>query len=243
MPTSFCCVVALLAGALLQARPAPTHRVDEIVAGALRARGGVAALKAVTSIKRTGHTTLSGSQVPVTIWTRRPNFFRRELELPGLLVILAYDGKTFWSANARDAEGYPASGRAVEQAQEEAGFDTLLLDYKAKGHKVELVATEREGDRLLHHLKIVKKNGKTEHLYLDAKTGLEARAVSTTEREGTPVELVREFSDYRPVKDIVVPFVIRDFANKTLVSETTFEAVDVNVPMDESLFRMRSKGP
>jgi outer membrane lipoprotein-sorting protein len=249
MPSTIVWVVVLLAGSLVQPGAASKQSanskqsVDEIVAASLRARGGVEALKGVTSIKRSGHTTLSGSSVPVTVWAKRPNLFRREMELPALLVILAYDGHTFWSANARDAAGQTVPGPPAERAQEEAAFDTILLDYKAKGHKVELVGTERQGDRLIHHLKVLKRNGKTEHYYLDAKTGLETRVVSTAEMPGgVKVEIAKEFSDYRPVKGILVPFHIRDFANDALVSETTLDSVEINVRLEDSLFRMPTKG-
>lgn len=238
IPFKFVGAVALLLGSLPQSSAEPKQSVDEIVAATLKARGGVEALRAVTALKRIGHTTLSGSAVPITIWAKRPNMFRREMELPALLVILGYDGKTFWTANARGGPGQAAPGPALERAQEEAAFDSVLLDYRAKGHKVQLVGTEQQAKTLLYHLKVTKKNGKTEHYYVDAKTGLEARVVSTAEMAGQQVELAKEFSDYRTVKGIVVPFIIRDFANGTLVSETTLDIVEINPKLEDSLFRM-----
>jgi len=251
MPSAIVCVAALLAGSLVQQaagsipRAESKQSVDEIVAATLKARGGVEALKGVASIKRSGHTTLSGASVPVTIWAKRPDRFRREMQLQGLLVILGYDGQTFWTSSGGDLPAQRVSGPPAERAQEEAAFDTILLDYKAKGHKVDLLGTERLGKRDVYHLKVLKKNGKTEHYYLDTKTGLEARVVSTAEMPGgAKVEMAKEFSDYRPVKGILVPFVIRDFANDTLVSETTLDSVEINVPLEDSLFRMPApKGP
>ena len=70
---------------------------------------------------------------------------------------------------------------------------------------MEFVGTRLDGERSVHHLKLLKKNGKTEHYYIDAKTGLEMRRVYSAELGGVAVELAKEFSDYREVQGIRPP--------------------------------------
>ena len=79
--------------------------------------------------------TLSGSSASVTTWEKRPNLFRREIDMPGLRVVLGSDGTTAWSANGADLPVTPLSGPQAERLQDEALLETALLDYAKKGHE------------------------------------------------------------------------------------------------------------
>jgi hypothetical protein len=48
----------------------------------------------------------------------------------------------------------------------------------------------------------------------------------------------QEFSDYRDVDGIQVPFMIRTSTNGVLQSEVRVQTVEFNVAMDDALFRM-----
>ena len=60
-----------------------------------------------------------------------------------------------------------------------ADFDGALIDYKSKGHTVELVGKEKLRRRAdVYHLKVTMKDGHVQHYYLDAESGIELKTTS-----------------------------------------------------------------
>jgi hypothetical protein len=219
-----------------QQKPAAPLSAESIVAASINARGGAEALKRVASMKRVGSTMLNGAPVPVTTWAERPSSFRREMQVQGMTITIGSDGKTFWSSNGSSAQ--PVSGAALERAMADAAFDPPLLDYAKRGDTVKLVGTRSEGGRPVHQIQLKRANGRIEEHFIDGETYLETRTVSTVTQMGVQIEVAREFSDYRRVGTLVLPFLIREYASNALVSETTIESIELSVPIEASLFSM-----
>ena len=60
-------------------------------------------------------------------------------------------------------------------ASQDAEFDSVFVDYKQKGHAIELVGKETLNGAPVYHLKVTKKGGPPQDYYLDAETGLEKK--------------------------------------------------------------------
>jgi outer membrane lipoprotein-sorting protein len=233
--------------------------VDEIVAKNLEARGGVERLKALESAKITGDVVQQGVKVHLVTWAKRPNLMRREMEGPAaapgspgaanvpasngkVKVTVGFDGDTVWILNPFvNSEPQQITGPQAEVAKQDADFDSILLDYKAKGHKIELVGTEQIDSKPAYHLKITKKNGLVQDYYLDAATGLERRTNSTIEQGGNKMVITTDLSDYRKVDGLTMPFKMEQSVNGQPIAQVTISSWEVNVPMDDSLFKMPSK--
>ena len=128
-----------LAAALCMAVPvrtAPQGTVDELVAKNLAAKGGLAKLKAVETIKQTATMSMMGTNVPMTIYTKRPNMVRQEMTVDGKIVINAFDGETPWIINPIIGAERPivVSGPQAAMIKEQSSFDGPLVDYKEPGH-------------------------------------------------------------------------------------------------------------
>jgi hypothetical protein len=52
---------------------------------------------------------------------------------------------------------------------------------------------------------------------------------------------VTEFSDYRSVDGSMVPFVLKQRQNGTLIATTTLDKAEFNVPIDDAFFKMPTK--
>ena len=154
--------VALALGAGTALAQPPT--VDEIVARNLKSKGGTEKLRSMNTVKITGTITAQGMELPMTTWAKRPNMMRREMQLQGQKVVTAFDGTTVWLINpmAGAAEPQEVTGPPAAMAKDDADFDSLLVDYKEKGHTVEFVGTETVDGKKLQHLKITKKNGQVQ---------------------------------------------------------------------------------
>jgi outer membrane lipoprotein-sorting protein len=236
---------------------AHAQTVDEVIARNLQARGGVEKLRGLNSIRTTGSVEQEGRKFAFVTYAKRPNFMRRELEgtpPPGgpgrasipatsgpVKAIMAFDGQTAWTINPLMGPAPQVIPRPPgEAAKADADFDSPLLDYKAKGHKVELLGRESVAGKPAHHLKITLKNGSTLHYYLDVETGLEVRTATPLEQGGAKTELTADLSNYQTIDGLTVPFRMRQSIGSTQVADVTISKWEPNVPMDDELFKMPS---
>src|SRR5579864_997945 len=146
------CLMALVAVTTAAPR-ASAQTVDEIVARNIQARGGVEKIKAVQSMKQTSHMKIQGMSATLTLYAKRPNLSRQEMNIAGATAIAAFDGQNAWGVNPMTGQTTPKmlTGAAAEQVRSQAAFDPPLLDYRAKGSKVQYLGTEPDGARTLMH--------------------------------------------------------------------------------------------
>ena len=233
--------LALTLTAIVGSAPsAQTPTVDEIVARNLAAKGGVERLRAVTSVKMVGRIKMPAGEMPVTSWAKRPNLRRRENVSDGQTFVLAFDGKTVWGINPlMSPRPREITGPQADMTRQDADdFDSVLLDYKAKGRTVELIGTEAVQGITMHRLRVTTKTGAIQEIYLNADTMLEAKMVMQVEQGGRKGVVTSEFSNYKPVDGITVPFHIRQTYNGQVMAEVTYDQVEFNVATPDSLFTM-----
>ncbi len=65
--------------------------VDEVVARHVQATGGDK-WKSVNSVKKTGEVTMQGTEMPLTVYTKRPNLHRQESISQDKRLVQAFDG-------------------------------------------------------------------------------------------------------------------------------------------------------
>jgi outer membrane lipoprotein-sorting protein len=232
---AFAGVLAIASAAAMASAQSPT--VDEIVAKNLAAKGGADKLRAVTSVKTKGRIKTGRGDLPVVVWTMRPNLMRRELTADGQTQVVAFDGKMLWGINPMlGGKPQEITGPAAERTRQDADdFDSVLLDYAQKGYKVELLPAEGAGTRL----RVTKKNGTVQEIHLAPDTFLEDRISMEVDQGGRKGVLATEFSNYKPVNGMMVPFTIRQSLNGQVSAEVQYEQVEFNLPIDEALFRMK----
>ncbi|HVL68706.1 MAG TPA: hypothetical protein VM364_15695 [Vicinamibacterales bacterium] len=229
---------ALLVAALLLACPASAQTVDDIVAKNLEAKGGAARLRETTTVRTVARGTSPAGEVRIVSSSKRPHFVLNEMENAGQVMKQGFDGERMWMAvPGRPPQALPP-GPQTEAMKQSSQIDSPLLDYKEKGTAVTFAGTTTQGDRREHHLVITPKNGPPLNYYIDAGTWLESRIVVEFEEGGRKAVSEMRLSDYREVDGRMMPFKLRQFFNGTQVGEVTFEKVEFNVPMDDSIFRM-----
>jgi hypothetical protein len=151
------------------------------------------------------------AQLPFLMELKRPRKMRLELQFKGQTAVQLYDGTNGWKfrpfLNRNDVEPY--SKQELEIASHGEDLDGPLMNYAAKGSRVELDGTEKVEGHPTYKLKIIEKTGRTLHVWVDAETFLEAkvdgqpRVLDGTEH---PVEVY--YRDYRSVDNLKIPFVL-----------------------------------
>ncbi len=247
-------LATFLAAPVLLVGVAHAQTLDEVIARNLEAKGGLDLLKSTNTVKMTGRMISQGIEVAMTTLAKRPNLVRREADLPprvppgappdqmmpGQKMITASDGRRVWvmmgSSPAQEVPGPQAASIKNEAAE----FDSIFVDYKEKGHKVELVGKETRDGKPQYHVKVTRRDGPIQHYYLDADTGLESKIVTDVEQEGKKFAVEMELSYYRRIAGRTVPFLQKQSSNGQTVAEMRIEAIEFNLPLDDSLFRFPS---
>lgn len=221
----------------------PAQSIDDIVAKNYATRGGPEKWKSLHTQRMTGTASAQGAEVGMTIYSKRPNLGRQEItiEIPGqgtISMVSVFDGVKAWSSNPMSgSDAMQEMGPAETAAfRDQSDWDGALLDYRAKGHTVDLIGTETVLGKKAHRLKVTRKGLPTQHFYLDVETGVELK-IATDAGAGPASEV--EFSDYRLVNGVQVPHFIRVSQNGTVQAELRIDTIEFNVPIDDALFKVR----
>jgi hypothetical protein len=200
---------ALVASAVpAQDQKAPT--LDELVAKNIEAKGGADALHALQSIRMTGKLLVQQGQIQFGYVTtkKRPGAVRTEASLQGMTSVQAYDGKEGWKISPFQGRKDPEKMSAddVKSLMEDAEIDGPLVDWKTKQSTVDYLGTEDVDGTLAHKLKVVRKNGDVNFVYLDPDHFLEIRVLTQRTEQGAQVEVETDLGDYEKINGVFVPF-------------------------------------
>jgi len=225
--------------------PAAAQTVDEVIAKSFEARGGLDKLKAIQAVRMTGKMTIGPMEAPIVIETKRPASLRMDVTVQGALAVQAYDGTTAWGISPMGtgrAERVPPE--AARQMAYQADLDGPLVDYEAKGHRVELVGKEKVEGRDAFKLKVTRKDGQVEYYFLDAGSWLPVRVEGRQTVRGTEIEGEGTIGDYKKVAGFLWPHFIQNGAKGRPEKQTiTIEKVEVNPTIDDTRFRMPAATP
>lgn len=227
------CCTAALAGA---------QTADELIAKNLEARGGMAKIKAINTLRQTGRVTQGSFTAQVAQENKRPGMIRQTFTVQGMTEIDAYDGKTPWRISPFEGRRDPEimGEDAARTIIEDSDFDGPLVDYQKKGNKVENIGPGTlDGDSVLR-LKVTLKNGDVVTYYLDPDTFLEIRVERMQFIRGTMHETVTDLGSYKPAGGVMYPTSISSGPpdNPQQRSRVTIDKIEVNVPIPDTDFEM-----
>ncbi|MDP9099267.1 MAG: hypothetical protein M3N48_09790 [Verrucomicrobiota bacterium] len=216
--------------------------VDSLVAKNTEAKGGAQALAAVQSLKLQGKMLVNNGRMEFgcVMTKKRPGAVREETSLQGMTRIDAYDGSQGWKIT-------PFGGRkdpekiSVDEAKslvEDAEIDGPLIDWKAKGSTVEYLGTEDVDGTLAHKLRVTRKNGDINYVYLDPDHFLEIRVITQRMENGAQVENETDIGDYEKINGVFFPFSLEGGPKgSTNKQKIIFEKAEANTPVDDAIFK------
>lgn len=238
----FLILLILLLFCLVDGQATPS--VEEVISRYLDELGGVENLRAWKGMKGVGKfifQVTGEAEVPLTFWFKPPNKQRMEMVMNGQKVIYATDGVYPWSCDP--TRGVPVPTALPEEQTREMNRNDdeyPFLDYREKGHVVELLGTEEWDGRAVYRVKLVRRNGLESMHFFDTETGRELRYVTTLKRDNA--EIVQEAieRDFRRVGWLLMPFEIEIRINGQTARKMILETIEVDPILDDSLFEMPS---
>ena len=224
-----------------EAPAAHAESVDEVIARHLQARGGKDRIKAIRSARMTGRISLhQGMEAPFTWEWKRPNSLRLEFTIQGITGIQAYDGATGWMVmpfmGKRDPEAMADSD--LKRFADAADLDGAVMDYREKGHQVELAGKEAIEGTDAYKLKLTRKNGDVSFLYLDAQSYLLIKEIGTISVGGDQQGFERTLGNYKEAGGVLFPFATERKLQGQGTQVITIEKIELNVDPPADRFKM-----
>jgi hypothetical protein len=177
--------------------------------------------------------------LPFLMELKRPRATRMEIVFQGKTAVQVYDGKNGWKVRPflgrREVEPYTAEELTL--AAQQAELDGPLIDYAAKGNKVELVGTEPFEGREAFKLKVTTAAGVVRTVLVDAENYLEVRVDGQRRMDGKLRQVWTALRDYKPVDGLLIPHTLETTVEGVPGSEKILvEKVSVNPEVADARF-------
>ena len=221
----------------------PQLTAAQIVEKNVAARGGLQAWRAVKTLTFSGEMEAGAKEnptLPFTMKMKRPRKSRLEIKFQGDTAVQAYDGTNGWKLRPflgrREVEPYtPDEARAALEWQD---LDGPLIDYAAKGNKVQLDGTEAVEGHPCYRLQLTLGNGQVRHVWIDAQTFLELKMEGSPRRMDGRMRMVTTYlREYKSEGGLMIPHVLETAVETGKKShKMTIQAVAANAALDDSLF-------
>jgi len=215
----------------------------QIVDRNVAARGGLQAWRGVKTMSMSGKLDAGGKQkvqLPFVLEMERNRKTRLELQFNGQTAVQVYDGTNGWKLrpflNRRDVEPYTPD--ELKAASMQADIDGPLVDYVAKGTKVELEGVQQIDGHDAFNLKLTLKTGQVQHIWVDAQNFLDVKVEGTPRRlDGRFHPVATYLRDYRSVNGLMIPYVNETAVDGVKQTEKILvEKVIVNPKLEDSHF-------
>ncbi len=238
-----------VAALALCAAPLSAQTADSLIAKYIQASGGMAHMQALQSLRRTGKFTGGGGFEAVVVQeNKRPNSVRDEFSIQGMTGINAYDGKDGWKIEPWQGKRDPEALGEEEMhgILDEADFDGPLVNYQAKGNKVEYQGVEQIEGSDAYKLKVTRPNGDVSFYYLDTEYYVPIRIDTQRMIRGAPQEFETSLGDYKQVNGVYLPFSSESGSKGSSSSDRskiTYHKIEANVPLDDARFKRPGARP
>jgi hypothetical protein len=198
-----------LTALVLLALPLSAQTADEIVAKYVKAIGGMDKINALKTLNRSGKFTGGGGfEARVTQENKRPNLVREDFLIQGMDGVTAYDGKNGWKIEPwqgkKDPE--PLGEDELKDIIADADFDGPLVNYAAKGNKVEYEGTEPVEGTDAYKLKVTMANGEVRYYYMDTDYYVPIKIETKRMIRGAEREFETSLGDYKEVDGVYFPW-------------------------------------
>jgi hypothetical protein len=246
MGQKFLLVAAIVA---VSVRPtAAQQTADQIIDRHIAAIGGRAAFAKIRSRRAIGTVSLStpAGELPGTIefLNEVPNKMRMLLKADlsavgaGQLVFeQRFDGVNGYVLDSLQGNHEITGGQL--DTMRSGSFPDPMLNYKQLGSTVQLMGTEKVGERDAYVLRFEPTSGWPVRSYIDTETLMVLQtkvALRLPELSDGEIEQTSTFSDYRDVDGVKLPFKV-GISSPVQTLTITFTEAKHNVPVDQTLFK------
>jgi outer membrane lipoprotein-sorting protein len=128
----------------------------------------------------------------------------------------------------------------LKTSSQQCDLDGCLIDYAAKGSKIELTGVEKVEGHDAYNLKVTDKGGYARHIWVDSNSFLEVKVEGAPRRlDGKYHPTATYVRDYRSVNGLMMPYLMETTVEGVKDTEKIqIEEIVSNPKLDDSKFAM-----
>jgi hypothetical protein len=212
---------------------------EEIVTKYSTAIGGLDSFSKVTSAKMTGSVAAQGSDFPLTTQVLNGKGMRTDVDVMGQSITNVYFNGKGWKVNPFGGIETPTevTGAELKSFKTQASLASNLLDYKNRGHKIELAGEETlNGVKTWKIILTDKEDGKKTTYNINQTDFLVVKSASKREVNGQEVDTETILSGYKEFGGLKFATSTIQMINGNTNVEISISNVELNVTIDEKIF-------
>jgi len=192
-----------------------------------------------STIKITAKMAMMGMDMPMEIWLKNPNKIKTVMNMGGQNMVQAFDGVKGYTINPMGGSTTPVEmgPEELKQIQRQNSFVNTVDNYLKNG-QLSLEGEDVVNGKPVFKIKASIEPGTTSTLFIDKNTYLLAKNSVNTSQGGMPVTIDSFPTDYTETSGVLMPM-------KTTTSMSgmemimTITAVEVDIPMEDSVFTLK----
>ena len=196
-------------------------------------------VSSLSTIKITAKMSMMGMEMPMEMWMKNPNKIRTVTSVNGQEIVAVFDGEKGYTINPMAGSNDPVemTPDQVKQTLKSNIFQNSMVSYLKAG-QLSLEGEEKVNEKPAFKLKANIEGGNTTYMFIDKGSFLLVKTSATINREGQTIIVDSYPSDYTETNGVLLPM-------KTTTSASgmdilmTFDKVEVNIPMEDSLFKVK----
>lgn len=213
---------------------AQAQTADEIIQKNITARGGLENLKKLNTMKMTGVVNANGQEIQVVLTIVNNKGMRQDITVGGMANYTIITPAGGWNYFPVGGQTKPEAMTAddVKNSLTQLDLQGALVDYAAKGNKVEYLGKDDVEGTECYKIKVTHKTGMEETYYIDAQSYYLIRTLTKVQVNGKEQEMASNFSNFQKLPaGIMFPMTIGAGQG-----DVTFKSVEVNVAVDDKIF-------
>ena len=218
---------------------ANAQTADDIIQKYSKAMGGLAAFNAIKTMKTTGTITTQGVDLTLTSQIINGKAVRSDVQAMGQSVINSYKDGKGWKINpfAGVTTITDMTPEELIDFKSQSMIANQLMDYKARGHKVELQGQEDVEGVKTYKIKLTNKDdNKVTTYFISVTDNTIVKSVSTRQLQGQDIEIETFYSDIKDFNGLKFPMVRTQKMQGQVFQEIKIATIEFNVPVDEKIF-------
>jgi hypothetical protein len=211
---------------------------DDIIQKYAKAMGGLDNINKIKTVKMSGTVSAQGMDLPLTIQIINGKAMRSDVEVMGQAVTSSYKDGKGWKINpfAGAATATDATDTELGDMKAQSSLASQLMDYKARGYKVELQGQEDINGARAYKIKLTEPGNKETTYYVDATSFMAVKVVGRRNVMGQDMEIESYLNDPKEFGGIKFNTSVVQKAGGQTFQEIHFDKIEVNVPVDEKIF-------
>lgn len=220
---------------------AQAQSADEVIQKYNANMGGLEAFNKITSAKMTGAVATQGMDLPLTTQIINGKAMRTDVIVMSAPVTNCYNNGKGWKINpyAGAETATEVTGAELSDFKAQSSLANQLMDYKARGHQVEMQGEETVDGIKTFKIKLTNKDDGKVTTYFIAKPDYTLiKSVGTREIQGEEIEVETFYSDLKEIGGVKFFMFRSSRIEGQEFQGIKLDKIELNIKIDEKIFEM-----